>query len=57
MLHEFLVENKDQILSMTEKKARDLAEDGPTSDLLKKGLPIFYQQLITVLKLQQSTQP
>ncbi|OYZ19197.1 MAG: hypothetical protein B7Y39_12400 [Bdellovibrio sp. 28-41-41] len=57
MLHEFLLDNEKEILDMTEKKARDLAGGGPTSDLLKKGLPIFYKQLMTVLRLEQSTHP
>ncbi len=57
MLHEFLLENEKEILAMTEKKARDLAEGGPNSDLLKKGLPIFYKQLIDVLQLEQNIHP
>lgn len=57
MLHEFLSENEKEILAMTEKKARDLAGDGPTSDQLKSGLPIFYKQLMTVLRLEQSSHP
>lgn len=57
MLHDFLLQNEIEILAMTEKKARDLAGDGPTSDLLKKGLPIFYKQLMTVLRLEQSSHP
>jgi len=54
MLHDFLLENEKEILGMTEKKARDLAEDGPSSDLLKQGLPIFYRQLMLVLSHKQS---
>jgi hypothetical protein len=54
MLHEFLLKNENEIIAMTEKKARDLAEDGPNSELLKKGLPIFYKQLMSVLRLEQS---
>lgn len=57
MLHEFLLENEKEILEMTEQKSRDLAGDGPTSDQLKKGLPIFYKQLMTVLRLEQTTHP
>jgi signal transduction histidine kinase len=57
MLHEFLLENERQILGMTEAKARELAGDGPSSDLLKKGLPVFYLQLMTVLRLEQSLHP
>ena len=57
MLHEFLLENEKEILGMTEKKARDLAGDGPSSERLKKGLPIFYKQLMTELRLEQSIHP
>lgn len=55
MLYEFLLKNEVEILAMTEKKTRDLAGHGPTSEQLKKGLPIFYKQLITVLQLEQSS--
>lgn len=54
MLHEFLLKNETEILAMTEKKTRDLAGSGPSSDQLKKGLPIFYQQLMAVLRLGQA---
>ena len=57
MLHEFLVKNEDEILAMTEKKARDLAEDGPNSEQLKQGLPIFFKQLVRVLQQGQSIHP
>jgi len=53
MLHEFLMKNEKEILDMTEKKARDLADGGPTSDQLKLGIPIFYQQLMNVLESGQ----
>jgi signal transduction histidine kinase len=54
MLHEFLLENKKKILAMTEEKTLDLAGDKPSSEKLKQGLPIFYGQLIDVLKQEQS---
>lgn len=50
MLYNFLFENKNKILDMTENKSLALAGVRPSSDQLKRGLPIFYQQLLTVLK-------
>jgi signal transduction histidine kinase len=50
MLYDFLFENKNKILDMTEKKSLALAGVRPSSDQLKRGLPIFYQQLLIVLK-------
>ena len=50
MLYNFLFENKSKILDMTEKKTLALAGVRPSSDQLKRGLPIFYQQLLKVLK-------
>ena len=57
MLHEFLLNNQLEILAMTEKKTRDLAGAGPSSEQLKQGLPVFYQQLLSVLQLKQSNRP
>ena len=48
MLHEFLLKNQNEILAMTEKKSVALAGVRPSSEQLKKGLPIFYDQLMTV---------
>ena len=50
MLYNFLFENKNKILDMTEKKSLALAGARPSSDQLKRGLPIFYQQLLIVLR-------
>ena len=50
MLYEFLIANQKEILALTEQKTRDLAEGGSSSELLEKGLPIFYKQLIAELK-------
>ena len=49
MLHEFLLENENEILAMTEQKSLALAGVRPSSEQLKKGLPIFYKQLLGVL--------
>ncbi|MBX9769255.1 MAG: HAMP domain-containing histidine kinase [Bdellovibrionales bacterium] len=50
MLYEFLLKNQEEVLAMTEKKSLELAGVRPSSDQLKRGLPIFYEQLLTVLK-------
>ena len=50
MLSEFLLKNKEEILSLTENKALELAGDHPSSDQLKQGLPIFYNQVIQVIR-------
>lgn len=57
MLYEFLLKNADDILALTKQKTRDLAEGAPSSEQLEKGLPIFYKQLITVLKHDHSENP
>jgi len=54
MLYKFLQENQKEILALTEQKSRELAGILVSSDQLKKGLPVFYAQLITVLQLEQS---
>jgi len=53
-LREFLLKNKEEILEMTEKKTLDLAGLRASSDQLKQGLPIFFQQLLDVLLLDRS---
>jgi hypothetical protein len=49
VLKEFLQKNQTAILALTEQKARELAGDHPSSELLRKGLPRFYQQVIEVI--------
>jgi signal transduction histidine kinase len=57
MLHDFLMQNQEEILAMTEKKSLALAGVRPTSDQLKSGLPIFFKQLAAVLRLQRPAVP
>jgi signal transduction histidine kinase len=52
MLHEFLKANRKEILALTEAKTVSLAGSRPSSDELKLGLPLFYDQLITFLENQ-----
>jgi len=54
MLYNFLFQNQKEILAMTEKKTLELAGVRPSSEQLREGLPIFYEQLIEVLRLQGS---
>jgi signal transduction histidine kinase len=54
-LYEFLMSNQTEILAETERKTRDLAGIRPSSDQLKRGLPIFYQLLVKVLLLEKNT--
>ncbi len=57
MLYKFLIENKKEILALTEQKTRELAEGVASSAELEKGLPIFYMQLITELAYSKSENP
>ena len=49
MLQKFLTENRKEILALSEDKTRKLAGLLATSEQLKLGLPLFYEQLIRVL--------
>ena len=52
MLLEFLRKHEGEILALTENKSLKLAGVRPSSEQLRQGLPIFYEQLIEVLALQ-----
>ena len=56
MLRDFLLENQTEILAMTEGKSLELAGVRPSSDLLKRGLPIFFEQLNQILLLEESSE-
>lgn len=49
-LLEFLRSNETEILRSTEAKALQLAGPGPSSQQMKRGLPIFFNQLLEVLE-------
>jgi signal transduction histidine kinase len=53
MLREFLLENETEILKLAEQKTLALAGVRPSSEQLKKGLPLFYKQLLNVLLLDR----
>lgn len=52
VLCDFLLENQAEILAVTERKSLEIAGNRASSDLLKQGLPIFFRQLVTVLKAE-----
>ena len=53
VLLQFLEKNESQILALAEQKILDLAQDRPSSSHLREGLPLFYAQLLKVLRLGQ----
>lgn len=57
MLYEFLGDHQKEILAMTASKSLELAGVRPNSNQLRQGLPIFYKQLMTVLKLEIGCKP
>jgi signal transduction histidine kinase len=57
MLHEFLQTYRNEILELSEEKTKTLAGNRANSEKLKQGLPLFYEQLITVLEQKLSEKP
>jgi signal transduction histidine kinase len=49
-LREFLKDNEKAILTSTEEKSLLLAGSGASSQQLKRGLPIFFNQLLDILQ-------
>jgi signal transduction histidine kinase len=54
MLHSFLLEYQNEILEIAARESRLLAGVRPNSDQLKRGLPVFYLQLVNDLKLDEA---
>ena len=50
MLHEFLLAERDEILALCSLKIVSLAGERSSSEELEKGLPVFYDELIEVLR-------
>lgn len=49
-LLEFLTTNETEILTSTEAKSLQLAGAGPSSEQMKRGLPVFLEQFLEVLE-------
>lgn len=52
-MHEFLVEHREPILALCAEKFSRVA-DGRGSPELERGLPIFYDELVTVLRASRN---
>ncbi|MHC5918244.1 MAG: hypothetical protein ACYTXE_46500, partial [Nostoc sp.] len=50
MLHEFLLAERDEILALCSKKITGLGDSMSSSDEMERGLPVFYDELIEVLR-------
>jgi signal transduction histidine kinase len=57
MLRDFLISRQAQILALTEQKSVQIAGVRPSSEQLKQGLPIFFNQLLMVLKIAETAPP
>lgn len=57
ILQKFLEENRQEILLLSEEKTKNLAGLLATTDELRLGLPLFYDQLIKVLEQKLSANP
>lgn len=55
MLYEFLLKEQKGILALTEEKSLELSGMRQSSVLLKEGLPIFYEQLMNVLRFNNES--
>ncbi len=50
MLYQFLLNERDGILGLCREKLRELSEPRSSSDEMDYGLPVFYDELIAVLR-------
>lgn len=57
MLPDFLKDNKDEILEIARLESLSIAGVRPTSDQLKLGLPVFFQQIIHILNIEKFKSP
>lgn len=55
MLHEFLSKYQPEIIQLCRNKVTADSGTKPTSELLEKGLPIFYKELVSILERSSST--
>lgn len=55
MLSKFLNQNKKEIIELCRSKVLTASDSKPTSALLEKGLPLFYDELIGVLDRSTAT--
>src|ERR1700690_4452819 len=56
MLHEFLTSNRQQLISRCREKVAKRSEPTETSGTIDHGVPLFLQQLVETLRIEQTTE-
>jgi signal transduction histidine kinase len=57
MMHEFLSNNRDLLIERCRVKVAQRPSRGATSQQLRSGVPLFLDQLIQTLRLEQTAEP
>jgi signal transduction histidine kinase len=57
MLYQFLLNERDGILALCREKLSELSEPRGSSEEMELGLPVFYEELIEVLRLDENDSP
>ncbi|MEO6986707.1 MAG: ATP-binding protein [Paralcaligenes sp.] len=57
MMHDFLSNNRDDLINRCRVKVAHRAARGATSNQLQNGVPLFLDQLIQTLRVEQTTKP
>jgi len=53
MLHDFLLAERDRILALCAQKLLDVSDARNSSEEMERGLPIFYDELIEILRADE----
>lgn len=57
MLHEFLTANREELIERCRAKVRKRPAPRPTETELQNGIPIFLEQLVKILRVEQTSSP
>ena len=57
MMHEFLSNNRDDLIERCRLKVAHRAARGATAQQLQNGVPLFLDQLILTLRIEQTREP
>ena len=57
MMHEFLSNNRDDLIGRCRVKVAQRPARGATDEQLQNGVPLFLDQLIQTLRVEQTTEP
>lgn len=55
MLHEFLTQNRQRLIELCREKVAKRFEPAETASSIEHGVPLFLEQLIETLKIEQTT--